>query len=147
MKRSLIGFFALSVIGCSYHPFPSRVSDAKKAVVAFLIDYARIQTITKNASGEYQPQLQVDGSSPDWTALSADYDRVIASEYSCRFNADKSTFAVTCVPDPKSGLQLSFFLDQSLAIRLSGGIAGPRSSRLWLTADEERKLFEFSDAR
>ena len=136
-------FFAALVCGsCSIDFFPTRVDRANRAVVSFLINYTRAQSSIFGLTGRYEHQLAPAGESSQWLTLAPDYAGVTAHHYTCRFDVHETKFGVTCTPEPSSGLRISFYVDESRAIRLSAkDLAGPSSPRLRLDPEEERDLY------
>ena len=140
--RLFFTFLAALSYSCSIDYFPTRVDLANRAVVSFLIKYTRVQSNVFGLTRRYADELVPDGRSQEWHTLAHEYDSVKTHRYTCRFNLDKTRFVVTCVPEPSSGLRISFYVDETRAIRLSAeGVAGPASPRLRLVPEEERELY------
>ncbi len=133
---------AVLSVGCSMDYFPDRVDLANNSVISFLINYVTIQTNIFGLTRRYDENLAPGGRSKDWQELSQNYAILRANQYSCSFDTAETRFAVTCTPKPSSGLRISFYVDESRTIRMSGeDVAGPGSAQLRLSRDDELKLF------
>jgi hypothetical protein len=140
--RSLLAILAACAWGCFPDYYPTRVDRTNKSVISFLIKYARAQSRIFESNRRFDSGLFPDGTSNEWFGLAPDYERVLSNHYDCRFDFGGSTFHVTCAPRPGSTLRVSFYVDQSRAIRLSATeAAGPMSPRLRLTLKEEAELY------
>jgi hypothetical protein len=130
-----LAWLAILIIGCSCHPFPSRVSPANNAVIAFLTEYARCQNESRSISQRYDEQSLPGKEINKCRSLAKLYGEVESKEYSCRFQISSMEYWVRCEPNTGSGLKISFYMDESGVIRLSGEApAGPGSPRLWTSA-------------
>jgi len=133
----------LIVIGaCScIDRIPSRVQVANRGVISFLVKYCKSQAISRDAVHAYDTQLRPGSDTGNWRSIAADYENLRSVRYVCRFDIKVTSFAVTCSPDPLSGLHISFYVDDRRRITLSGsGTAGPSSPELRLTRKEELEL-------
>lgn len=142
MRRMLfISLLPLVMVGCSLHLFPSRVLQANRVVVSFLIGYARALVINFSRTGQYEASMTPQAGLERWPALARRYSQVRDHEYACRFEVQSERFNVSCAPLPSSGLRIAFYIDESRSIRTAENSAGPSSPRLRLDEAEERELF------
>lgn len=129
-------------VACSIDYFPSRVGAANQSVVRFLISYRSSQAAFAATVGHFDAELKPSGQGRHWASLSSEYQAVLARQYSCQFQIERTRFNVTCFPQRSTGLLISFYQDQSGTIRIAGqGQAGPESPELRLTSKEKIQLF------
>jgi hypothetical protein len=132
---------AVCSVGCSLD-YDTGFYRANEAVRAFLIGYARTQVDNRNRDHRYQTSLTPTGGSGDWLTLAPAYALVNKVGYTCRFEVHDVHYDVSCAPKASSGLKISFYLDETLLIRLSGEApAGPGSLVVRLSSAEKRRLY------
>ncbi len=130
-------------LSCGIHLSPSRVAPANEAVISFLLKYCRDQEKAHAASGSYEERLVPSERFRVSMNLVNSYDKVSAYGYACRFTVSEIRFAAICDPLPTSGLLISFYADQSRAIRIStSGSAGMNSRLLDLDPMDQQRLLE-----
>jgi hypothetical protein len=144
---SVVSLISLIIIGltvttaCSIDFVPNRVANSKNAVISFLVLYATVQSEAFKHSARYDDQLLPFKQSRRWAQLASAYDSVGANRYLCDFDVSHNSFKVSCSPDRSSRLRLSFYLDQTCAIRFSAERpVGPSSPQLRLDPAQEREL-------
>lgn len=127
---------AIAFPGCAIHTSSSRVSAANQSVIAFLVHYSACQAAAYDTLLRYDPQAMTRQTDV-CLQLQDRYRAAAKYDYKCRFEVRSKTYSVTCSPSPRSGLKISFYLDQSPAIRLAeGAAAGPGSRELDLNESE-----------
>jgi hypothetical protein len=135
--RFAAAVLAVVSAGCFYQIFPDRVGPANQAVIDFLVGYVRAQAKAHERTGRYGRIVPGD-TSMEWLNLAARYATLREREYGCRFETEEAKYTVTCLPTEPSGLKISFFVDESRAIRMSGDeVAGPGSPRVRLNPHDE----------
>ena len=130
--------------------YGNRVNQANSSVTAFLIKYGQLQLGAFDQSHQFDHRLTPKGNSLRWRAVESNYARVLSHRYKCSFEVNNERFSASCIADADSGLQTSFYLDQTLSIRVSGSttvLAGPDSPQLKLTAAEEQELLGATGVR
>ena len=134
---------AFAVCGLAFLPIidscrgANRVATASNAILRFLTRYVAMQTASHRLEGEYNAYLSPNTKAAAWAQLERDYLAVTGSEYSCRFKLTRLVYSVVCLPNGGSGLRLSYFLDQTGVIRLSGSeTAGPASPAVKLFKED-----------
>lgn len=136
----LAGVLVIGLQSCSIHSSASRVSNANKSIMDFLVRYGVCQAESLVQSKRYVPDL-VARHAPECDGLARSYAEVRKHEYACKFDVNRNEYSVRCLPSARSGLTISFYLDQSRAIRIADrGMAGPTSQRVTLNDVEERRL-------
>ena len=139
--KALLYFIVIWSIACSSDAY-WRVGRANSAAISFLIEYARTQAHSFEVSGRYDDRLTPYGASGLWKRTAQAYTDLEKHRYNCQFNIAGNKFNVRCMPMPSSGLQISFYVDESRTIRLTAyGDVGPSSPIVRLLPDEERELF------
>ena len=130
------------LILCCTHRDPSRVQIANHSIISFLVDYTSAQTLQLDQTGQYRTEWALDEATNLDPQLATTYNKLRRLHYSCSGSVSRKLFSAICLPDPGSGLTLTFFIDQSLILRMSGeGLANSDSPVVRLT-DQERVLLK-----
>jgi hypothetical protein len=89
----------------------------------------------------YDDRLFPEGGALRWNLVAPKYDEVRANHYVCQFTPAVARFSVRCAPDGLSGSGLSFYADQTWAIRSARhGPADQSSPAMRLSPDLQREL-------
>lgn len=140
MRLLSAALITMILLACCAHRDPSRVQIANHLIISFLINYASAQVVQYHQTGHYHDEWAPDAISKLDPNLAALYAEVRQLHYLCSGSISKYSFSAACFPDSDSGLTLSFFIDQTLTLRMSGEGAANSESPVVRLTDQERAL-------